>query len=121
MAHFYACADGRARTSAGRIGSIKTGVRASVASWKAGITTHASHIEATNTDLFTARFDGGSGGNASAGSVDYKRDGEEYVVEPDAEFLSKITDDAWARAIRSNPELVAKLKRLVFLQMDKLP
>jgi hypothetical protein len=120
MAHFYAWAKGRANTSVGRIGDLKTGVSASVASYDMGITTYAAHVSAHNADVFQAQFDGGSGGNGRAGRVDYCREGDQYVVVPDVEFMLKISDMAW-ESLLANPQLIAKLKALVFVHMDKLP
>lgn len=121
MAHFYATATGRAATTAGRIGTIKTGVRASAASYDAGISVLAKHNSVEKADFFFADFDGGSGGNARAGAVRYWYDGENSHVAPNAEFLMKITDQAWEDACKEQPDLVTRLKRLVFFNMDKLP
>lgn len=119
MAHFYGTVKG-SKGETSRVGGKPSGLRSTCNGWNLGIETRAEYQDGRGRDIFRATFDSGSGNGDRAGTVDYFIEDGRKVVEPSPEFLLRITDNAWQRAIAQNSELVRKLHQLIFLHMDKL-
>ncbi len=121
MAHFYGTVKG-SRGEASRLGGKESGMRVTCAGWNAGITSRACYHEGKDRDLFSADFDGGSGGRDGPRiSVDYFREGGESRVQPNASFLLAIPASHWRREMEMNPELAEHLRRMVFVNLDTVP
>lgn len=130
MAQFYGTIQG-SRGKVSRFGDKNSGFHSTCNGAKAGVSVRAEHhdikrdgLPAHTTDVFVATFDAGSYGygyGEQRAGVRYYRNAEgRSVFEPDIEFMEAITDSVLIALFRENPDLLARMRKLVFVNLDKL-
>jgi len=108
MAHFYGTVDGKARTTASRLGSKNSGLMVTCNGWESGVRVEANYHENDDMDEFIVASNGGSGMGTGCGTFAIITK-EEVIIRYAPR--KEMTLDEIAAMVAENAELKKKVER----------
>lgn len=121
MAQYFGEVQG-AHGKATRLGTVKSGMRSEARGWDLGGYAIMDWDHDTESDTAIIGVSSGSDGRALCGFTARQIGEDKRIVisHIEHELLEMITDEAWTTAIRNSGVLAERLRKLVFVNLDKV-